>query len=73
MAVKTKNIEIIENSIIGELLNIYESNKEDLKRIKHEIRKYGQTNDGLTDATESFEQGYNNALELVFDKLGIKY
>jgi len=35
-------------------------------RIKDYIEEYGMTGDGLTDATESFEQGYNNALEFVF-------
>ena len=51
---------------IAKLKDAYESNKEELKYIEDYIRKWGATDDGLTDATESFEQGYNNALEFVF-------
>ena len=51
---------------IAKLKDAYESNKEELNYIKDYIEEYGMTGDGLTDATESFEQGYNNALEFVF-------
>ena len=51
---------------IAKLKDAYEGNKEELKYIEDYIRKWGATDDGLTDATESFEQGYNNALEFVF-------
>ena len=51
---------------IAKLKDAYESNKEELKYVEDHIRKWGATDDGLTDATESFEQGYNNALEFVF-------
>ena len=51
---------------IAKLKDAYEGNKEELKCIEDYIRKWGAAYDGLTDATESFEQGYNNALEFVF-------
>lgn len=50
----------------------YKANKKDLMELKQYIDENGATDDGLTDATESFEQGYNNALEYVFNILGIK-
>lgn len=51
---------------IAKLKDAYEGNKEELKYVEDYIKKWGATDDGLTDATESFEQGYNNALEFVF-------
>ena len=51
----------------------YIDNKETLKEIQVYIEEYGITDDGLTDATESFEQGWNNAFEFVFGILGIEY
>ena len=51
---------------IAKLKDAYESNKETLREVEEYIEEYGMTDDGLTDATESFEQGYNNALEFVF-------
>lgn len=56
----------ITNEQIAKLKDAYESNKEELKYIEDYIRKWGVTDEGLTDATESFEQGWNNALEFVF-------
>ena len=56
---------------ITKLKDAYEGNKEELKYVEDYIEKYGMTSDGLNDATESFEQGYNNALEFVFKVLGI--
>ena len=55
---------------IAKLKDAYEGNKEELKYIEDYIRERGATDDGLMDATESFEQGYNNALEFVFKVLG---
>ena len=57
---------------IDKMKELYNSNKEELVKVKNYIREYGCTDDGVTDATESFEQGYNNALEYVFEVLGIK-
>lgn len=51
--------------VIKKIKGFYESNKEDLKEIENFINTYGYLNNGLTDASESFEQGYNNALEQV--------
>ena len=54
---------------IAKLKESYEGNKRQLKEVEEYIEEYGMTDDGLTDATESFEQGYNNALEFVFGVL----
>lgn len=51
--------------------NSYESNKEDLKNVRNYINRHGCTDDGLSDANESFEQGWNNAMEFVFATLGV--
>ena len=59
--------------MVKQLKEAYKSNKEDLKKLEQFIELHGVTDDGLTDETESFEQGYNNAMEFMFDKLGIKY
>lgn len=56
---------------IAKLKDTYEGNKVFLREIEEYIEEYGMTDDGLTDATESFEQGYNNALEFVFRVLGV--
>lgn len=59
---------------LSKLKALYQSNKEELEKIANEIELYGVTDSGLTDVTESFEQGFNNALEQVFDvlEIGIK-
>ena len=62
---------IITNEQIRLLEDAYASNKEDLRNLERYIQENGITDDGCTDATESFEQGYNNALEWVFNVLGI--
>lgn len=58
---------------ITNLKDAYEGNKEELKYVEDYIKEYGMTDDGLSDATESFEQGYNNALEFVFRILDLKF
>lgn len=63
----------ITNELIDLLKGTYEANKEDLRELEVCIAKYGVTDDGCSDVTESFEQGYNNAMEFVFKVLGIKY
>ena len=62
----------ITNEQIAKLKDAYESNKETLREVEEYIEECGMTDDGLTDATESFEQGYNNALEFVFRVLESK-
>ena len=64
---------IITTKQINKMKEMYNTNKEELNRIEAFIDEYGCTDDGLTDVSESFEQGWNNAMELVFDLLGIKY
>jgi hypothetical protein len=56
---------------IEKLKSTYEGNKEELKQLEEEIARYDITDSGISDVTESFEQGYNNALEYVFRVLGI--
>ena len=60
-------------SKIKKLLDIYEGNKEDLKNLAERVEEGEFITEDFHDVTQSFEQGYNNALELVFDTLGIEY
>lgn len=55
------------------LIGSYQGNKEELETLKQFIKENGITDYGLSDITESFEQGYNNALQFVFSVLGINY
>lgn len=61
----------ITNKQITQLRDSYETNKKDLKNLRNYIREYGMTNDGLSDVAESFEQGWNNAMEFVFFVLNL--
>ena len=63
----------ITNEQIVKLKDSYESNKEDLRELRNYIRENGMTDDGLCDAAESFEQGWNNAMEYVFLILGVDF
>lgn len=54
------------------LMSVYNDNKEELNKLEEFINENGITDDGISDVTVSFEQGYNNALEYVFSVLGIK-
>lgn len=63
----------ITNEQIMKLKESYEDNKEALRNLEDYIEEYGMTDDGLSDVAESFEQGWNNALEFVFLTLGIKF
>lgn len=62
---KRKNIETLKSA--------YYSNKEVLNNKELLAEKYGLTEEGLDTIDETFEQGYNNALELVFKTLNIDY
>ena len=64
---------ILTEDKIKTLKDNYESNKEDLHEVEQYILENGCTEDGLADAVESFEQGYNNALQFVFSTLGVDY
>lgn len=50
------------------LENSYKSNRQELKQIQNN----GCLDNGLDDAAESFEQGWNNALEYVFSICNIQ-
>ena len=63
---------VITKEQIDLLRGVYIANKEDLKQVEEDIEAFGETDDGVSNATESFEQGYNNALEYVFKALGIE-
>lgn len=63
----------ITDEQIKKLKEDYKYNKESLEDLENFIEEYGMTDDGLSDVTESFEQGYNNALEFVFSTLGIRF
>lgn len=56
---------------IEKLKGSYEANKEDLKEVRRYINKYDILDNGVSEVEETFEQGYNNALEYVFRVLGI--
>lgn len=73
-----KNVELPEEATISKeqlkrILDSYNCNKEDLSNIENYISRNGCLQNGLSEASESFEQGYNNAMEYVFNILGIKY
>lgn len=50
---------------------VYKINKTTLKELEQYLADGGIINNNLTDVTKTFEQGYNNALEYVFDILNI--
>lgn len=56
---------------IKKIRESYDANKNDLKKLEVHIGENGITDDGISDVSASFEQGYNNALEFVFSVLGI--
>lgn len=56
---------------ISEIRESYKNNREDLTRIRNFIKEYGESDDGVRDASESFEQGWNNAVEFLCKTLGI--
>lgn len=56
---------------IKKIRESYDANKTDLKKLEVCISANGITDDGISDVSASFEQGYNNALEFVFSVLGI--
>ena len=51
------------------LMSAYNDNKEELNELEEFINENGITDDGISDVTISFEQGYNNAMEYVFSVL----
>lgn len=63
---------IITDEMAKNLIETYKCNREDLCELERIIYEDGIIEDGITDITDTFEQGYNNALEYVFHILGIK-
>lgn len=63
----------ITNEQIERLKEDYQLNRENLEELENYIEEYGMTDDGLSDVTESFEQGWNNAMEFVFLTLGVEF
>lgn len=57
---------------IAIITGMYQDNKETLAQLEETIRQNGITDDGITDAANSFEQGYNNAIEQLCNVLGIQ-
>ena len=66
-----KEIKVTEE-MIRNLISTYEGNKESLCELDSFIEQNGYLDNGLTDVYETFEMGYNNALQYVFTVLGIK-
>lgn len=58
---------------VKEILELYQSNKEQLAVIAQAIEENGYLDDGTQDVEASFEQGYNNALEQVMSRMGIAF
>ena len=63
---------IITNETIETLINAYESNKDTLYSLDKILEEYGVLDNGVSDIHDTFEMGYNNALQYVFSQLGIK-
>lgn len=63
----------ITDNTIKRLKQTYAENKANLEELEDFIEEHGMTNEGLTDVTESFEQGWNNAMEYVFSVLDINF
>lgn len=70
---KAANEAMLPIEIIEKLKNAYESNKEDLRQVKRDIKDCGTLDNGVSDVEDTFEMGYNNAMEYVFSTLGIKF
>lgn len=53
------------------LINAYNSNKDTLSDMQKTLDEGNCLDNGLTNIDETFEMGYNNALEFVFQTLNI--
>ena len=62
---------IITDEQIQKIKDVYESNHEVLLAVEENDDYYDMYSDN--DINDSFEKGYNNALEYVMDILGIEY
>jgi len=61
----------ISDDAIRKIKGAYRSNREELRELENIIDENGITDDGISDVSISFEQGYNNALEFVLTLLAI--
>lgn len=61
----------IPQETINKLIDVYESNKDSLYNLYDIIEEHGILDNGITDIHDTFEMGYNNALQYVFRLLGI--
>lgn len=61
----------ITNEMIEKLIGAYEGNKETLYDIDTFLDENGVLDNGVSDIHDTFEMGYNNALQYVFSVLGI--
>lgn len=62
----------VTNDMIEKLINAYESNRETLYGVDSVLNEHGILDNGITDIHDTFEMGYNSALEYVFSVLDIK-
>lgn len=62
----------ISEEMVKKLIDAYESNKDSLYKLDAIIDEHGILDNGITDIHDTFEMGYNNALQYMFSVLGIK-
>lgn len=62
----------VTNEMVERLINVYESNKDSLYELDAILDENGILDNGITDIHDTFEMGYNNALQYVFSVLGIR-
>lgn len=63
---------MLKQEQIQEIKELYYLSKKDLWEIELQLEKYSTLDNGLSDSTESFEQGYVNAIENICNILGIE-
>lgn len=71
--IKVPNKIILPAEVVIKLQEAYKSNKEELSQIKSDLKDCGTLDNGISDIEDSFEMGYNNAMEYVFSILGIEH
>lgn len=62
----------LTDEMIGKLLSVYESSMDDLQKVAEIIDECGVLDSGVTDIYDTYEMGYNSALQYVFKVLGIQ-
>lgn len=63
----------ITDDMLKKIIGTYEENKENLGHIERSIEDNGMLDNGISEVEETFEMGYNNALEYIFNTIGIDY